>query len=430
MKKTPTARLARCVLVLGLLLAAAGCGGGSGPERVTIMIPWSGDEFQAFHAVLTEFERETGIQVDVQVTRALTQQLDAAVTAGAPPDLAMLPSVGAVHGYVQRGKGKERRLQPLDVPTGAYLEPFRGLATVRGEVYAVPVKVDVKSLAWFAKAATGPSAPPDLDTPGIWCLGLESGPTSGWPGADWIADILLARAGVDFYTKWLTGGERWRSPQLDEAWTTWRALMGSGVRGAAVRNFGEAAAGMTTKPPRCSLAHGALSAMGFDEGHDHDFVTSSPTRRLEVSADFVGMFTDDNPGAEAFIAFLAGTRAQQLWVDQEAGAAFSADGHVTRYATSTQQRIAGMLRPHSGYTLCFGAADAMTPDVSAAFYRAVLDYATGATKDPDRFLADLDEVQEKLGSSPVPREKLCAGPPQVSGSPADPGRAGPVVPAG
>ncbi|MDX3311012.1 ABC transporter substrate-binding protein [Streptomyces sp. NPDC054884] len=410
MKQTLTARLTRWVLVLGLLLAAAGCGDASRPDRVTIMIPWSGDEFQAFYAVLTAFEKETGIQVDVQVTRALTQQLDAAVTAGAPPDLAMLPSVGAVHGYAQRGNGKERTLQPLDVPTGAYLEPFRGLATVRGKVYAVPVKVDVKSLVWFARATTGRSAPPDLGTPGIWCLGLESGPTSGWPGADWIADILLARTGSDFYTKWLAGTEKWRTPQVDEAWTTWRALMGAGVKGAAVRNFGEAAAGMTTEPPKCSLAHGALSAMGFDKGHAHDFVTSSRTRRLEVSADFVGMFTDDNPSAEAFIAFLAGTKAQQLWVDQAAGAAFSADSHVTRYATSVQQRIAQMLRPSSGYTLCFGAADAMTPDVSAAFYRAVLDYATATTTDPDRYLGDLDQVQEQLGSSPVPRDKLCAGP--------------------
>ncbi|WP_416985387.1 extracellular solute-binding protein [Streptomyces sp. T028] len=403
-----TALITRCVLALGLLLAAAGCGGGPGHGRVTIMIPWSGNEFRAFHTLVRSFEDDTGIQVDVQVTRALTQQLDAAVAAGAPPDLAMLPSVGAIYKYADRDEEKARKLQPLNVPTSTYLEPFRGLAEVRGQVYAVPAKVDVKSLVWFDPTVTERPSPASLRTSGQWCLGLESGPTSGWPGADWIADILLAQGG-DAYERWLSGSLSWNSGPLKEAWTTWRNLVGTAAEAAAVRNFGEAAAGMTTEPRTCSLAHGALSAMGFEEGQSYDFTTYSPTRRLEVSADFVGMFTDDNPDAETFIAYLAGTRAQQTWVNQGAGAAFSADGQVT-YGTTVQRRIAGMLRPGSGHTLCFGAADAMTPDVSAAFYRAVLDYATDGTKDPTRLLDALDDVQKKLGDSPVPTGKLCTDP--------------------
>ncbi|SHI51099.1 carbohydrate ABC transporter substrate-binding protein, CUT1 family [Streptomyces sp. 3214.6] len=406
--RTLPARLARCVLVLGLLLAAAGCGSGPGHDRVTIMIPWSGNEFQAFYSVVKSFEDDTGIQVDVQVTRALTQQLDAAVAAGAPPDLAMLPSVGAIYRYADREAENDRKLQPLRVPTDAYLEPFRGLSKVRGEVYAVPVKVDVKSLVWFDPAVTGRPSPADLRKTGTWCLGLESGPTSGWPGADWIADILLAQGDGAAYKQWLSGALEWNSPPLKQAWTTWRNLVGTGVEGAAVRNFGEAAAGMAGTPRTCSLAHGALSAMGFRKGQSHDYLPSSSTRRLEVSADFVGMFTHDNPSAEAFIAYLAETKAQQSWVNQGAGSAFSADSQVTRYDDAVQQRIAGMLRPDSGYTLCFGAADTMTPDVSAAFYRAVLDYATAGTKDPTGLLDDLDEVQHKLGKSPVPPDKLCA----------------------
>ncbi|WP_460061803.1 extracellular solute-binding protein [Streptomyces sp. YKOK-I1] len=405
-----TARITRCVLVLGLLLAAAGCGGGPRHGRVTIMIPWSGAEFTAFYSVVESFEHDTGIQVDVQVTRALTQQLDAAVAAGAPPDLAMLPSLGAIYRYADEEREEDRELRPLHVPTSTYLEPFRGLAEVRGGVYAVPAKVDVKSLVWFDPTVTERPSPAVLRTSGTWCLGLESGPTSGWPGADWIADLLLAQGNGDAYTRWLTGRLPWNSAPLKEAWTTWRHLVGTGAGDAAVRNFAEAAAGMTAEPPTCSLTHGALSAMGFKKGQSHDYTTYSSTRRLEVSADFVGMFTDDNPSAETFIAYLAGTKAQQAWVNQGEGAAFSADSRVT-YRDRVQRRIAGLLRPGSGHTLCFGAADAMTPDVSAAFYRAVLDYATDATTDPTPLLDALDEVQEKLGSSPVPSGKLCSGRP-------------------
>ncbi len=401
-------RLARCVLALGLLPAAAGCGSGAQPGKVTIMVPWSGKEFQAFYSVVKKFEDDTGIDVDVQVTRALTQQLDAAVAAGAPPDLAMLPSVGAIYAYADRVRG----LKPLDV-TDTYLQPFQGLTTVRGKTYAVPVKVDVKSLLWFNPTATGrPTSSADLDAlsqqhPGIWCLGLESGPTSGWPGADWISDILLAEGNGDAYKQWLSGDLKWNSEPVGKAWTTWRNRVGASVKDASTRKFGDAAKGITAKSPTCSLAHGALSAMGF-QGRRYDYVPSSSTRRLVVSADFVGMFTDDNPSADALMAYLAGRKAQQSWVNQPGGYAFSADSRVTRYDNPVQRRIAEMLRPNSRYTLCFGAADAMTPDVSAAFYRAVLSYAADDdTGKPSNLLAALDDVQEKLGNSPVSPNKLC-----------------------
>ncbi|MET9380595.1 ABC transporter substrate-binding protein [Streptomyces sp. NPDC002928] len=405
-------RLARCVLALGLLLTAAGCGGGPDHGRVTIMVPWSGKEFQAFYSVIKEFEKDTGIHVDIQVTRALTQQLDAAVAAGAPPDLAMLPSVGAIYKYADTTKEEDRKLQPLDVPTGAYLQPFRDLTEVRGGVYAVPVKVDVKSLVWYDSAVTSPPSSADARTfaakkPGTWCLGLESGPTSGWPGADWIADILLAEGNGDAYKQWLSGQKEWNSAPVKEAWTAWRNLVGTSVEEASTLNFAEATKGMTAKPPTCTLAHGALSAMGFGEGRRYDFVTSSSTKRLEVSADFVGMFTTGNQSAEKLIAYLAGRKAQQSWVNQPGGNGFSADSKVA-YDSSVQRQIARMLRPDSGYTLCFGAADAMTPDVSAAFYRAVLDYASDDTEDPTDLLKNLDDVQNNLGNSQVPSTKLCA----------------------
>jgi alpha-glucoside transport system substrate-binding protein len=410
-----TARLVRCVLALGLLLAAAGCAG-SQRDEVTIMIPWSGDEFKAFYSVVKAFERDQGIKVNVQVTRDLTQQLDAAVAAGAPPDLAMLPSVGAIYKYANHPKETDRQLKPLHVPTGTYLQPFRGLTQLRGGTYAVPVKVDVKSLVWFNPTGpVRPRAPGDLaalskQRPGIWCLGLESGPTSGWPGADWIADILLAEGNVDTYTKWLSGGRNWNSDEVRKAWSDWRTLVDTSVEGASTRNFGQAASGMTRKNPNCYLAHGALSAMGFKKGQRYDFVPSSTSRRLEVSADFVGMFTDGNKSAKAFIEYLAGTKAQQTWVERPEGFAFSADSEAKYAANSVKGRIAAMLRPNSGYTLCFGAADAMTPDVSAAFYRAVLDYATPGKKDLTELLKALDNVQNKLEKPHIPSNSLCASP--------------------
>ncbi|MGW1611035.1 extracellular solute-binding protein [Streptomyces sp. NPDC002285] len=403
--RRPTAPLVRCALALGLLLAAAGCGGPE-KERVTIMVPWSGTEFKAFYSVIEAFEdRNPGIDVEPQVTRALTQQLDAAVAAGAAPDLAVLPSVGAISKY-----RKDRALRPLAVDTTAYVEPFRELAMEGGDGYAVPVKADVKSLVWYDATKVAPPPPRTWAAlrarPEGWCLGLESGPTSGWPGADWIADLLLAEAGVDTYEAWVSGDLKWDSAPVDKAWRAWGDLLESAPDGAATRRFSEATDGMTDNS--CALGHGALSAMGFEPDRvnpgTYTYVTPSPDRVLEVSADFVGKFTGNNAGADRLISYLASEQAQQAWVDAP-GFALSANRKVTAYGNDTQARIAGMLR--SGYTLCFSAADAMDPDVSAAFYRAVLEYANG--RELPALLEALNRVQRAMRDSPPPTP-LCGTP--------------------
>ncbi|WP_158707481.1 ABC transporter substrate-binding protein [Streptomyces sp. NRRL F-2799] len=367
------------------------------------MIPWSGTEFQAFYAVVKDFERgHPGIDVEPQVTRALTQQLDAAVGADAKPDLAVLPSVGAITKY--RGEGALRK---LDVDTAAYVQPFRALGMHGGDVYAVPVKADLKSLIWYdARSTEAPS--PERSGRHRWCLGLESGPTSGWPGADWIADLVLSDAGVDTYTDWASGNAEWAEGPVREAWTAWGKLVGTGLKGATARNFRQGA--NSEDAQGCSLSHGSLSAMPFSSAQvSDDQYTYVPSSRdaLEVSADFVGKFTR-NEGADAFIAYLASAEAQRTWVN-EPGFAVSANRKVTEYDNATQGRIAGILRSPD-FALCFSAADAMDPDVSAAFYRAVLDYANG--KEPGPLLAALDKVQGQLGypsreSSPTP---LCSTP--------------------
>ncbi|GGR89438.1 ABC transporter substrate-binding protein [Streptomyces humidus] len=440
--RIPTAPLVRCTLVLGLLLGPAACGEPT-DSKVTIMVPWSGAEFQAFYAVVQAFERShPGIDVEPQVTRALTQQLDAAVAADAEPDLAVLPSVGAIAKYQQEGA-----LRKLDVDTADYAQPFRGLGMHRtnhttkdakdgqgtkettetqgsqgsqkgdgggdgestDDVYAIPVKADVKSLVWYDATAT-PKPPADWaalrSRHYTWCLGLESGPTSGWPGADWIADLLLAEKGVQAYTAWASGNAHWDKGPVHGAWTMWGDLV-AGARGDAAKTGFRAA---VKNMPACSLSHGTLSAMGFDAAQVKKrryLYVSPPGNTLQVSADFVGKFTG-NASADEFIAYLASTPAQRMWVNRP-GFALSADRQVAveDYDDAVQGEIAGMLHT-SAYTLCFSAADAMDPDVSAAFYRAVLEYADGAAEGP--LLKALDKVQAALGSARSTSPPLCGTP--------------------
>jgi alpha-glucoside transport system substrate-binding protein len=90
------------------------------------------------------------------------------------------------------------------------------LGTVDGKISGVFIKAAVKGLIWFnpqvytggepatwdALQATSP-APADK----LWCIGLESGAASGWPGTDWIEDIVLRQSGPEVYDGWVPGRE-------------------------------------------------------------------------------------------------------------------------------------------------------------------------------------------------------------------------------
>jgi alpha-glucoside transport system substrate-binding protein len=400
------------LLALGLGAACAACGGVAQSQAVTIMVPWSmgTGEYSAFAAVMNRFEDETGIQVRPQVTRAVAQQLDADLSAGNPPDLVDLPSPGAVEQYEAEG-----HLQPLTVDLSAYDQPWRGLAkSATGTVYAVPVKADVKSLIWYNTSAV--TVPPaswktleNLSGHGTpWCLGLASGSTSGWPGADWVADLLLSRHQAGDYTKWLAGQLSWQSPEVEDAWQTWGSLMrhgaavDGGIKGALFTQFNNAARGMAAGG--CELEHGALSATGLTSTAGYGYVVlpsaSGPAAPLMVSGDFMGLFTG-NPAARKFLTYLASDEAQKLWVRQAGGHAFSADSAVTpaAYPPGVQRQMAGLLQPSARTALCFDAGDMMVPDMSTAFQQAALRYINDRRTLPG-LLAGLQKTQRGAGSSP------------------------------
>jgi alpha-glucoside transport system substrate-binding protein len=400
------------LLALGLGAACAACGGAAQSQAVTIMVPWSmgTGEYTAFAAVMRKFEDETGIQVRPQVTRAVTQQLDAGLSAGNPPDLVDLPSPGAVEQYEA-----QRRLRPLTVDLSAYDQPWRGLAeSAAGTVYAVPVKADVKSLIWYGTGAlTSPPASwkalENLSGHGTpWCLGLASGSTSGWPGADWVADLLLSRHQAGDYTRWLAGQLSWQSPEVEDAWQTWGSLMrhgaavDGGVQGALFTPFNQAAKGMAAGG--CELEHGALSATGLASTAGYGYVVlpsvSGASAPMMVSGDFMGLFTG-NPDARKFLTYLASDEAQALWVRQAGGHAFSADSAVTpaAYPPGVQRQIASLLQPSASTAMCFDAGDMMVPDMSTAFQQAALRYINDRSTLP-ALLAGLQKTQRGAGSSP------------------------------
>jgi alpha-glucoside transport system substrate-binding protein len=401
---TRAARSLGLASALLVVLATGACAGPSGKGSVTVLVPWGSAEKAAFETVVAAFERESGISVTIETTRALSQELGADLLAGDPPDIAALPSAGAIGQYAQN-----RKLQPLDtvVSTTDYGPPWSDLMQPGGtgtRIYAVPVKVDVKSLIWFDPAMfhrLGLAVPTTLaqlnsidktiraagGSP--WCLAVASPPTSGWPGADWIADIMLSRYGPTAYQEWVQGNPVTRG-DVAQAWQTWGQLIGTD--GNAVDTEADDALSTLVnsvhpKPGGCYMQHGTLVDEGFPPGlkfqTDYDYFPFPPAGgsgaagaagAIQVSGDFIGVFTT-NPLADQLVSYLTKPDVQEKFVTDTGVDGFSANSQVPLSAYQREgPALEGIARLLGQRELCFGAGDAMPPELSADFDQAILEY--------------------------------------------------------
>lgn len=405
---------------------------------LTVLTSWTTDpEKGAFQDIVDAFERvNPTITVIPQPTRSLAAALQSDVQQGTTPDLAVMPDAGTLRDYAAEGL-----LQPLDSLADSdvsktlpaqlrsdYGRLWNNIVSVtqgKTHPYAVPVKVSLKSLIWYDRRELGAESAPTWNslmalgssiarTASPWCLALADPPSSGWPGTDWIEDILLHQSGPDVYDKWVQGKIDWTSPQVASAFQTWGDIVAksSQVYGSAVTalltNYGSGDNPMFAngKSPQCLLGHGALVPTGptaLTSGTDYDFLDfpgfgAAPRQPdYEVSGDLMGVF-HDSPAADAFIAFVAGAGAQTIWPTAQSEQAFSANKQATNKLQASlyaKDKVASgidarLTNPNA--ILCFDASDLMPSAMTNAFYRAVLQYV----QDPGllhQILQNLDTVQ-------------------------------------
>jgi alpha-glucoside transport system substrate-binding protein len=431
--------LARLAPAAALAMTVAGlpaCGGPAGDQTVTVLSFWTGTERDWFvNHVLAEFTKETGIQVHYQLsTRAIDQELQSQLQTGTQPDIAVLSSPGVLQTFAQQGA-----LQPLDSAlsdqSGRYDQQWLSLESAVQPAggdrhkYTVPITTSLKSVIWYNPGALrrllGSSWPGSMPatwdqllaltqlisarggTP--WCMGMESTPVSGWPGTDWIEDILLHQSGPRIYQQWADGQLSWqKTSQIASALAAFDSIVGNngqnldgGVEGALLTPFDDASKPLFTSNPGCYLDHTAHvnnSQTTLKPGVDYDFfpfpaLTGQYANTVEVSGDFAAMFRQ-TPQAEQLIHFLASDTAQRIWVARPGGGVFSADRDITTddYPDAVSRNAAQLIS--AAGNLCFDASDLMPPTVSTAFYQAILTYLSNPTPAVlSGLLAQLDTSQ-------------------------------------
>lgn len=421
---TVTRRSVLFALMLVAAFALCGCTSQPTAPTVTVLGSWTGNEQGGFLAMVRGFEQKYGIRVDYTGTRDASAVLASDLKDGNPPDLAVLATPGELRQDAAAGT-----LAPIDAAlnparlTSEYGPGWLRLMHAAGpsgamHYYAIIVKAALKSVIWYdprnlpatdlahltapnltwrqlttlaASLAAGGTAP--------WCMGFEDSSSSGWPGTDWIEDILLHQSGPQAYDRWVAGTLPWTSAPVARAWQAFGQIANTPgqVRGGTgaelLTNYGQAGQPMFGSPPGCYLDHEGSFITGFytqdrlgpagsgahpRPGTDFRFVpfpalTAAGQGTEEVAGDLLGMF-HDTPGARKLIAYLTTPEAQEAWISRPDSGAISVNRLVplTDYPYSVSQDLAENLTRAADVR--FDASDSMPQTMENAFYSAVLEY--------------------------------------------------------
>lgn len=430
------------MLILPWVFALTACGADSS-NSITVLGTWTGEEEKGFLAMVEGFEKTTGLSVNYIGTRDADAVLASGLKNGNPPELAVLASPGELRKQAAAGTlvsldgALDRRQLVIDYkPTWLDLMQAKGPSGQR-HFYAVIVKAALKSAIWYSPANLPPPARRVLTSPTLtwdrlnrltaqlaatgrrpWCMGMEDTSNSGWPGTDWVEDIVLHHAGRATYDGWVAGTVPWTSPPIRRAWETFGRVIRSrpaghgALRSLLLTNFGSAGQPMFKRSPGCFLEHQGSFITGFyaryevgsatagkahpQPGTDFDFVRFPPLssvsqRSDQVAGDLLAMFRD-TPEARRLIAYLATPKAQAAWTKRSGSTAISASHRVPSrlYPDPVSRRVASALT--EAKDVRFDASDSMPRVMAAAFNRAVLEYVSDPSR-LDRLLRQLDTVR-------------------------------------
>ena len=419
------------VLAIGSVLVAIACGTSSTSNAgsVKVIAEWSGTEQANFMAVLKPFEDSTGIKVQYESLRPIDAVLTTRVAAGSPPDLAAAPNPALLVDFAKKGKVTAlNNFVDMTALQANYSKSWIDLGEPLkdGKLYQVYSFVSVKGLVWYnpkAFSAKSYNIPKTFDemltldnqikaggtTP--WCIGLKSGGADdGWPGSDWLKEIVLSQSGPDVYDKWVAGTQKWTSPEIKAAWQAWGKVLGPGdanVYGGPTQitasSFKTAGDGLFSSPPKCYMHNQASFITSFFTADtpslqpvtDFNFfalpdVVPTYAGAHVVAGDAWSMF-HDTPQAEKLIKYLTTADAQTIWVRKGGKLSPNKQTPLSAYPDELSKESAQILvNTNIGR---YDATDQMPTDMRNAAWKAILTFAQDQSQ-LDSLLAGLDKVQQ------------------------------------
>ncbi|MER5472741.1 extracellular solute-binding protein [Streptomyces sp. NPDC002685] len=200
---------------------------------------WTGAEQANFKKVLAEFEKRTGAKVTfVPAQDPIINFLGSKIAGGAPPDVALLPQVGAIKQAVEKKWAKPVGADAQAQLTKNYAQGWQDLGKVDGKQYAVYFKAANKSLVWYNTkvfenaGAQEPKTWKEFLTAAqtIYDSGVTPvsvGGADGWTLTDWFENIYLSQAGPEKYDQLAQHKIKWTDASVKDALTTLAQVWGN-----------------------------------------------------------------------------------------------------------------------------------------------------------------------------------------------------------
>ena len=380
-------------------------------QQVTVLGSITGAQQKKLQQALAPFTKETGIEIVYEGTHAFTTLLPIRVDSGNPPDLAIFPQPGLMADLAREGK-----LIPLEqvLDTNklqrAYAPDWLNLATIDDKMYGVWYRVSVKSLVWYspkAFQAAGYRIPQTwqemlalsdqivADGKVPWCLGLESGDSTGWVGSDWIEDIMLRTAGAKVYDRWISHQIPFNDSRVKTAFQEFgkiarndKYVLGGKV-GVISTPFGDSPAPLFDRPPGCYLHRQANFITSFlpssvKLGEDVGIFPLPPIKPelgnpVLVAGDMLAMFKD-TPEARKLIEYSTTKTPHEIWAGL--GGFISPHKQVSLDAYPDSITRAQVQILQDAEVVRFDASDMMPGAVgTGTFWTGVVDYVGGTPLD-------------------------------------------------
>jgi alpha-glucoside transport system substrate-binding protein len=383
-----------------------------------------GEELDAFLSVFAPFEEATGITVEYESTRDLGAVLQTRIDGGIPPDVVSSSLVGQMVDFAEDGTLVDlSQFLDMDAVLESYNPALLDSVSVEGQLYSIFTAVNLVGLIWYnPEQYTGPNPPATWDelvawaqetadsgtTP--WCIGLESGPASGWPGTNWINEILMRQVDAETYASWWQGTLPWSSEPVRQAFETFGSIatnsdmVTGGPIAVLATSFLNGADAMYADPPACYLHLQASFMGGIISGNFPELeaitninffpfpdITEDYPGVAQVSGEVMGMF-NDTPQARAFIDYFASTEAQTLMA--ETGRWLSANTQIPAEAYPSPYTQAAAAIMSDAETIYYSGAGLMPQAMTDAFWSGILRYVQNPDE-LDDILNDLDAVREE-----------------------------------
>lgn len=384
----------------------------------------------AFKTELDRVSSDTGIDMQFDALADFETRVQERLAAGDPPDIAVFPEPGFVAQFARDGV-------LMDLSTYLDVDRLRNdfspylvsLGTVAndgswpskdGGLYGAMLLVQ-SNLVWYPVPefrAAGYDVPKTWqglirlsarlrdDGRSPWCMGFRDGPYSGWPGTNWIENLLLVGAGPDVYDDWTSHRIPFDSSAVRHAFERLGDVVFPedslylGVDSVlnSIDPYDTKLSMVETDPPQCWLdyspsytAASVASSLGTETAA-FAFPSIDPEfRDTLVGGGIMAVAFTDRPEVREVMRRLLSPRFGERWVTLDQGLLsanrrFDLDMYSPFW--KPQARRLEVALATDGFR--FDGSDLMPIDVQYEFWDSMMTYLAKGPDSLDRILSELD----------------------------------------